>query len=125
MIGPRFITKVYLAFNYGAWGLGFEKIFELPCAPFYDMILFEDENENENSIRFSNDDCGHSAEIYFNVKEDNFFVDVREHWKYPVRDDVVDDMLEKFTSSGWKRTDTTDVNQLKELMNRDYNRNKS
>ena len=124
MISPPFTTKVYMNFNYGAWGLSFEKTFELPCAPFYDLILFEDDT-NENTIEFSNNDYGHSTRIYFNVKEDIFFVDVREYWKHPVRDDVVDDMLEKFTSSGWKRTDTTDVNQLKELMNRDYNRNKS
>ena len=113
-------TEIWISFNYGAWSLIFSKNFELPFTPFYGLYLLDTVDDNENEIHFDkNDYCDTSIE--FDVLENSFLVNIRNVWKHPVRDDVVDDIISLFSNTKWKREDRTDIKELKELMNRNVN----
>jgi hypothetical protein len=47
-------------------------------------------------------------------------VDVRNVWKRPVDNEVIDETIEVFKNTGWKREDSTNIIELKELMKKDY-----
>lgn len=111
-----------MSFNYGAWHLSFKKIFDLEFAPFYNLDLMDLNDDYENIIHIKNNDYYRSI-IYYDVNKKEFEVDVTELWKRPVRDDVIDDIIEKFKKSEWERTDNTNIDQLKELMNREEKNN--
>jgi hypothetical protein len=114
-------TEINVSFNYGFYLLEFSKTFNLDFAPFYNLIISDTKNDTDNNIELSNNDyC--STMIYYNTPfgEERFFsIDVRNHWKWPVTDQVIDETLYAFSETGWRRTDTTNIKELKELMNRD------
>lgn len=110
-------THVFVSFNYGGWMLWFEKTFDLPFAPFLGLNLQDNFKDFENTIAFKNT-AYTKTEIYFNVAENYFEVNVSEYWKRPVDDETIDDTIELFANTGWRRIDKTDVQALKELMKR-------
>jgi len=110
-------TEVWVTFAYGGWSLKFSKTFELDFAPFYNMVLLDFTKKYENTIAFENDDYT-STKIHYYARERKFEVDVRNIWKRPVTDETVDFEIARFKATGWKRRDTTNVADLKELMKR-------
>jgi hypothetical protein len=116
-----FKVKIYISYNYGGWSINFEKEFELPFAPYYDLVLLDNSNNAENNISLVNNDYQITL-ITYDVVDNSFFVDIRNRWKYPVSDETIDDLIKTFTQTDWIRTDTTDLNKLKELMLREFNR---
>ncbi len=107
-------TLIHVSFNYGGWSISFKKNFNLPFAPFYGLRLLFNENEERVLVFDNNDYC--TTLIDYNTISERFEVDVRNVWKQPVRDDVVDDILKEYAF--WTRTDITNIDDLKELMNR-------
>jgi len=109
-------TEINVSFNYGGWSLDFRKKIELSFTPFYGLII-NDENNYENHIRLDNNEhC--TTQIYYDLNKKLFYVDVRNRWKFPIRDEVVDETLEIFAKTNWERVDNTNIDDLKELMNR-------
>ena len=114
-------TEIWVSFNYGGWSLIFKKLFDLPFIPFFGMSIFDQVGDYENQIDcITNDYC--ETTIQYLSKEKSFVVYIRNVWKSPVRDDVVDDEIKTFANTKWKRMDTINVNDLKELMNKDAKR---
>ena len=114
-------TKVYVSFNYGGWHLSFKKDFDLEFTPFYDLSLMDLNDEYENIVEFKNNDYCQTI-IFYDVNKKEFEVDVRWLWKEPVRDDTIDDTIERFFKSGWERTDRENIDNFKKLMNSEYER---
>ena len=107
-------TLIYVAYNYGGWSLCFKKDVELPFTPFYDMRLCFD---GETSFPITNNKYTTSI-INYDVVKNEFLIEIRNNWLDGVRGDVVDNVFD--IHSNWERVDTTDVDKLKELMNRNY-----
>jgi hypothetical protein len=116
-------TEIWVNFNYGAWHLSFSKTFIFPFTPFVGMFLLDKEGDYENQIELANNDYRRTM-IFYYVKEDKFIVDINEHWKRPVSDECIDNTIEIFKNTKWKREDDTNVSELKELMKRDYEKTK-
>jgi hypothetical protein len=112
----EYSTKVNVSFNYGGLSLSFSKVFYLGFAPFYNMVLADDNDVHENNIEFkTNEYC--KTMIIYEARLDSFLVDVRNIWKIPVTDETVDSTIKTFLDTGWAREDNTDITKLKDLMN--------
>lgn len=114
-----------VSFNYGAHQLFFSKIIKLPFAPFYGLIINDhtEDGNVENDIELvTNNYC--NTTINYELLYDAFFVSVRNVWKWPVSPDTIDSTIDAFLKTNWKRDDTTDLIQLKELMKRDHDNRK-
>jgi hypothetical protein len=110
-------TEIWVSFNYGGWSVYFSRTFELSFIPFIGLrLIFDDENEYD--IKLDESDYCHT-DIAYSLESNQFEIDVRHSWKHPVREDVIDETIERFKS--WERKDSTDLNKLKELMLRNYN----
>lgn len=107
-----------MSFNYGGWVLWFRRTFELPFVPFYGLIITYDDH-NEYDVELVKNDYNETT-IDYSTGRGEFDVYIRHNWKYPVREDVVHETLEQFSS--WKRGDSTDVEQLIILMNKEAER---
>jgi hypothetical protein len=68
-------TQVVVKFSLGAYDVIFEKYFQLPAAPFYDMTLYDEYKGNDIHVQFSNDDF-QKTEIAFFVKNDSYYVEI-------------------------------------------------
>ena len=110
-------VEIWHTFNYGGWSLQFKKVFELPCAPYYGLGIFDEKDNQEQLIELNTHEY-QKTRIQFHLVENQFVIEVRDLWKFPVRDDVVDEVISEHKLFGWERTDTTNVDELKELMNR-------
>lgn len=118
----EFRTKIWVGFVYGGWSLDFTKKLTFPFAPFYNLKIQDNNGDNENTIELVNNEyC--STSIYFNFNDSTFDVFIRNKWRHPVSDEEIDDTISIFKNTGWKRTDTTRISELKELMKRDHERN--
>lgn len=114
-------VKINVTFNYGGWQLWFTKVFNFDFVPFYGLQLLDITDEHENIIRLENTDyC--DTEIYYDIRRKEFGVDVRNKWKQPVADETIDSVIEMFQAHEWDRLDTTNIEDLKELMHRNQNR---
>jgi len=110
-------TEFWVIHSYGAWEITFKKNFDLPCTPFIGMFILDEVGDAECQIELANNQYK-STMIFYYTKTKSFIVDIREHWRQPVTDETIDDIIKYFTVCGWERTDTTDIVALKELMNR-------
>lgn len=108
-------VEIWVSYHYGGWYLGFSKSFDLPFVPFVGLVLNDRYKEHENEIRLEEHSYCHTTIIY-DIREDSFLVDVRNIWKRPVDEEVIDEALEIFKNTGWTREDHTDIDELKELM---------
>jgi len=116
-------VEVWVSYNYGGWYLAFSKSFDLPFTPFPGLILIDKYKDEENEIRMENHSyC--TTTILYDIRENTFLVDVRNVWNRPVDEEVIDEALEIFKKTGWTRMDSTKIQELKELMKRDYETNK-
>lgn len=110
-------TEIEVSFNYGGWGVSFSKTFDLPFAPFYGLWLYDGDKDLEHHVRLDNNDyC--STIISYDTTESTFYVNIRNVWRKAVSDDVIDHTVFTFKKAGWKREDSTNIKELKELMNR-------
>ena len=109
-------TEVWVSYSYGGTSLVFSKEFQLPFAPFFGMQITIDK-DGENYISLDNDDYTYTV-IQYDPFEDCFLVNVRNTWKRPVTEQTVDEVLEQF--SKWKRQDSSNIQELKDLMKRNY-----
>lgn len=105
-------TQIYVSYTYYGKSLNFRRTFELPFVPFFGMKLtFDDENEWE--ICLDNDNyC--TTSIDYNLEKKQFEIYVRNVWRQPILDEVIDETIEKYSS--WERIDNTNIGDLKELM---------
>ena len=111
-------TEIWVSFNYGGWSLVYSKIIELPFTPFIGLdIIFNDEKEYSVTL---NDNAYCSTIISYNLEKQQFEIDVRNAWKQPVTNETVDYVIDQF--SDWEKRHNTNIDDLKELMLRDYNR---
>ena len=111
-------TAVWVSYNYGGWSLVFKKDFTLPFTPFFGMSIFEKNDSGvENDIRFdTNDYC--KTTIQYKSKDNSFYLEARNVWKYPVMDGVIDEIIDTFNKMKWERIDRTNIDNLKKLMSR-------
>ena len=110
--------EIWVNYHYGGCHLSFSKSFDLPFVPFVGLVLVDKYKDQENEIRLENHSyC--TTTIIYDIREDSFLVDVQNLWKRPVMDEVIDETLEIFKNTGWIRRDKTNIDDLKELMNRD------
>ena len=63
-------------------------------------------------------DSGITTKIYYQAKEQYFYVNYRRYFRYPLTEEDIDGLLEGFLKSGWERYDTTDVVILKGIMSK-------
>lgn len=108
-------------YSFGGWTLGFSKEIELPCVPFFGLMIIEsDKDGNELSFTISHD----RDIISYCPYDKSFHVDIRKYWKPGTDADNVDSVLENHKIFKWKREDTTNIKEMKDLMIRNYpNRN--
>jgi hypothetical protein len=119
MNGNMYKTEIWISFNYGGWNLVFSKKFELRFVPFFGLQLTETVNgDYENEIKLNNNDYTITT-IDYNINNDQFDIDIRNHWKYPVSDETIDDTIKNFKLHSWDRHDNTNIDDLKELMLRE------
>lgn len=104
-------------FNYGGTTIVFEEETHIPCVPFFGLRYISI-GDKEGLVLANNDHI--STDIAWHDDNVRFEVEVREHWKFPVTDDVVDYLFVRFQH--WKRIDTTDIDTLKRKMLDDHNR---
>lgn len=114
-------TLVRSSFRYGGLReLIFKKYIELPSIPAEGFMLLESDDNMENIIEFKNNDNGLSSYIQWNLTKGELYLYSSQHWKYPVRDDVVDDIIKSYEYFGWERIDTTNVQEMKDFMKSEY-----
>ena len=110
-------VEIWENYHFGGWTLSFMKEIELPFVPFYGLVINDHTDDHEHDIELvTHDYC--RTRIDWSLQKQKFSVDVRHVWKHPVRDDVVDEVLE--IHKEWTRNDRTNVDDLKSLMNRNY-----
>lgn len=99
------------------YSLTFEKDFDLPFAPFLGMTVIDswDDGEGETEIELVND-TGITTKIYYQAKEQYFYINYRRYFRYPMSETDIDELLESFSKSGWTRFDSTDIVKLKDIM---------
>jgi hypothetical protein len=114
-------TEIWVSFNYGGWSLVFSKEFDFPFTPFLGLRILDEKGDFENMIELANNDYCRTI-IDYKVKDNCFIVDIGNIWKYEIAEDVLDDTIKCFTNTDWIRKDTTNVDDLKELMNNNYKR---
>ena len=107
-------VEIWVNYYYGGWHLSFSKSFDLPFVPFVGLVLVDKYKDDENEVRLET--------IIYDIRENSFLVDVRNVWKCPVDNEVIDETIEVFKKTGWKREDNTNIEDLKELMKRDEKR---
>jgi len=101
-------TEIWVSFSYGGWNLVFSKHFDLPFVPFHGLCLMDKTENFENPIRLeTNEYC--STFIQYNLKNQSFYINVRNVWKYGVMDEVIDDAINIFTKTGWTREDNAQM----------------
>jgi hypothetical protein len=110
-------VEIYTSYNYGVWNLSYRKTFDLPFVPFIGLRLCFD-SKNDYYVNLDNNNFCRTM-IDFDVESQTFVVDVRNVWKNPVSDESIDCVVEQFSS--WDSTHTTKIDELKELMQRNYN----
>ena len=110
-------TEIYMIHSYGAWQITFKKTFNLPFVPFIGLFILDEVEDNEVQIELADNKYVRTI-IYYFPKQEMFTVDIREHWREPVTDETIDDILKYFTACEWERRDDTDISQLKELMHK-------
>ncbi len=115
-------VKIYVSFHYGIYKLVFVKTFQMPI-PFYGLSICEHEEGNENNMELVNNEYCKTV-INYNVSSKDYDVHIRNIWKMPVTDEEIDNTIDIFLLFDWGRTDDTNTNNLKDLMKRDYERQK-
>ena len=113
---------INITYNYNSKHLSFSKMFELPFVPFYNMWLIDEKDGVKNEIKIENNRFVNSI-IEYEMNRRTFNIYIRENWKYPVSDETIDDILDKFKKTEWNREDNTDIIKMKQLMVDDYNKN--
>ena len=111
-------VEIWVSYHYGGLYLGFSKSFDLPFVPFVGLILTDKYKDEENEIRLEENKYCHTT-IMYDIREDNFLVDVRNVWPRAASIEVIDNALDTFKKTGWIREDNTNLDDLKELMIRD------
>jgi hypothetical protein len=109
---------ICISFNYGCWNLVFSKNFELPFIPFFGLQLTEVVDDDENEIKLNNNDYIITT-IDYNINNAQFDIHIRNHWKYPVSDETINDTIKTHQLHNWNRHDNTNIDDLKELMSRE------
>ena len=109
-------VEIRVVFAYGAYDMVFKKIFELDFAPYYDLII-SDENDYENYIELVNNHYI-STRIYYNPKSKDFYVEVRHNLLKIASIERIDDELKVFKETGWEKIED-DSKDMKELINRE------
>ena|ERR1035437_833842 len=105
-------TEIVVSFNYGGSSMVYRKTIDLPFIPFFGLEIITND-EKEYVIKLENNDyC--AAKIYFNLEKQQFEINVKNHWKYPVTDETVDYVVEQF--SDWEQVHISNIASLKELM---------
>lgn len=105
-------NNIWVSFNYGSHSLVYSKYITLPFVPFLGFsIIVNDEKEYE--IELVNNEYCHTT-IKWNIEKEQFEINIRNVWKFPVSDETIDYILEEF--SDWERHDQTDIESLKNLM---------
>lgn len=109
--------------SYGCHDITFKKRFELPFAPFFGLTIFDSDGTGsyEIDVRLENTDHRRTT-IVWDAHEQKFLVDSQELWKWPIAPENIDSRILQMTVLGWERTDSTNVDSLKELMKADYER---
>lgn len=113
-------TEIWVTHSYGAHKIIFKKDFDLPFVPFLGLRIIDSKNDEEVIIELSNNKQSWHTLIDYNIKGKFFVVDFRIYWKHPVTDETIDYIIKNFTKLGWERKDTTDIQELKELMKRNW-----
>lgn len=107
-------VEFFVSFNYFGHSLSYSKLFELPFIPFYGLIMDFDDDIC-HTVELVNNDYT-KTRIYYNIKDEQFVVDVSTYWKRPVSDDTIDHVLKEYKD--WECLRDTNIVMLKELMNR-------
>jgi hypothetical protein len=108
-------TEIWMIHSYGAWEIAFKKKFDLPFTPFVGLFILDQVGSNEVQIECTNNQYKTTMFFYY-TKTKSFTIDIKEHWEMPVSDETIDNILKYFMACGWKREDTTNIDDLKELM---------
>lgn len=111
-------TTIHISYNYGAQTLSFEKKFFLSFTPFPGLTI-EDNWKVDQEIYLGNTEY-RTTFFNYRTKEGDMQVYVRENWRHGVSEKVIDEILSTMSDNGWVRTDSTDVNVLKELLRKEY-----
>lgn len=107
--------------SYGYYEIRFRKVFNLPFVPFIGLTLSEGDDDYELDVELVNNDYT-TTRIFYHVNRSEFEVNIRSPWRHPVTDETIDSLIETFEKAGWQRRDHTDIQELKSLMNREYQR---
>jgi len=110
-------TEIWVSFNYYSYNLIFLKEFEFPFTPFLGLTILDTKDDFENNIQLNNTNYCHTN-ITYNVKKNCFVIDVINLWQYPISKETIDDTIRCFINTGWVRKDKTDIDSLKDLMNK-------
>lgn len=104
-------------YNFGGWRLWFTKDIELPCAPFFGLMVIEsDKDGNELSFTINEENCL----IAYWSNEKQFEVNIREYWKPGTDAENINSAIENHSIFKWKREDSTNIEEMRELMIRNY-----
>lgn len=112
----KFKVNIYITHTLGGFELTFLKTFWLPFAPFYDMVLFEHNDEmDENSVELRNHQY-RSTTIYWYNKDNCFNVFIRNKWPNDPYEGIVDETMDHFKSFGWSLYGNTDIEKIKKFI---------
>ena len=99
----------------GGWSIDFKKTIESPFTPFYGLNILVN-RKTEHFIRLVDNDYQNTAIIWDDEYKD-FDIIITHYWMPGITDtSVVDDALE--VHKDWLRTDNTDINKFKSILNR-------
>jgi len=122
-------VRVLAMYEYGGWAnVRFTKTFDMPCAPFLGMSIYEHQDGYDNNLELKEYDNIFSCvrvHIMFSPDEPDvdFIVEVIELWKRPVPDNNVDHAVDIYPRLGWEAHKRNDPEAMKELMQRARERN--
>lgn len=113
-------TIINVNYHYGAYKLAFEKEFELTFVPFYGL-WFDDSNDDVDNIIIFETNDNKTTTIMYENKTNDFSVDVRIIWKFPITTESLDNIVEQFTITDWKTTQYSDkIESIKSIMLSNY-----
>lgn len=107
----------WVSYYYGAYTLRFRKEIEMPCAPFFGMWIIEEDEDTDTHYELVNNDYTQTL-ICYNLKSGQFEINVRNSWTRGVDSDYLDSTIETHDRFRWEREDSTNIEELKNLMDR-------
>lgn len=109
--------KVLISYTYfyGSWEIVFKKLFELPFAPYYDLVIDDSNEDTELFIDFLNNDFI-KTRIEYSVNNKTFEVYIREKMDKKVSKESILEHILLFEDSFWERTDSTHMENFFKLL---------